>query len=53
MREALERTTKDPFLKGALKMTNQSAENQNKFLFVPPRGAIAHSVISGWLEGNY
>ncbi|KAI6176230.1 Protein CBR-NDX-9 [Aphelenchoides bicaudatus] len=49
VRQAIERTNKDPLLKGALKAN----KSESTFRYVPPHGAIAHQVISLWLNNKF
>lgn len=52
----MKRVTEDPFLKGAFKLShdvklgNQLSSEQNILGYIPPRGAIAHTIIKAWLE---
>jgi NADH pyrophosphatase NudC (nudix superfamily) len=56
VKEAMERTTSDPYLKTALKLSQdikvgkEQNIDSNSLRYIPPQGAIAHSVIRLWID---
>lgn len=57
VQEALDRTNSDPLLKGAFKLSQDTNVvnqiDQNKFGYIPPRGAVAYKIIEGWLQSKF